>query len=57
MGFRSKVGVFKNILSDNEIKIANMLVQENILKFIENRYINKNYLIADELALRIFKEK
>ncbi len=57
LGFRSKVGVLKNILSDNEIKIANMLVQENILKFIENRYINKNYLIADELALRIFKEK
>ncbi len=56
LGFRSKIGVLKNELLYNEIQIAETFVSENILTFSNGRYFNKNFLLADELALRIFKE-
>jgi oxygen-independent coproporphyrinogen-3 oxidase len=53
LGFRSIVGVNKNILSKNEIKKANDLINANKLKLYNNKYFSIDFMLADELALYI----
>lgn len=53
LGFRSIIGVEKNLLSDQQNQRARMLVQEKILTEDQERYFNTNFLLADEIALRI----
>jgi len=53
LGFRSCVGVEKNLLSANELKQAEILLDENKLTLEENTFYNSNYLLADEIALFI----
>ncbi|MDD2566563.1 MAG: radical SAM family heme chaperone HemW [Thiovulaceae bacterium] len=51
LGLRSFVGIPKEILSAKQTKQAELLVQEKKLSEHEERYINKDYLLADEIAL------
>jgi len=51
LGFRSCVGVSKNIFNDEELKRAEILVQENKLTFKNDTFYNDEYLLADEIAL------
>lgn len=51
LGFRSCVGVDAKILDANELKQANILVEEKKLTLKDGRYYNEDYLLADELAL------
>ena len=53
LGLRSSVGVAKNILNKNELKRALILVQENKLIIKNDTFYNKEYLLADEIALFI----
>ena len=53
LGFRSCVGVEKNLLSPNELKQAEILLDENKLTLEENTFYNSDYLLADEIALFI----
>jgi oxygen-independent coproporphyrinogen-3 oxidase len=53
LGFRSCVGVKKNILTPKQQKQADLLVDEKILTATNETYFNTNFLIADEIALRI----
>lgn len=53
LGFRSIVGVNGNLLNKTELKKAQILVDENKL-FLKNEiFYNKNFLLADEIALFI----
>ncbi|EJF06647.1 putative oxygen-independent coproporphyrinogen III oxidase [Thiovulum sp. ES] len=49
LGFRSKIGVSKN---DLDLKILDLLLEKGIVLEKENRIFNKNYLLADEVALK-----
>ncbi|MGD9718827.1 MAG: radical SAM family heme chaperone HemW [Sulfurimonadaceae bacterium] len=51
LGLRSFVGVPKEILKPAQIKQADILLKEQKLFEHEGRYINKDYLLADEIAL------
>jgi len=51
LGFRSCVGVEKDLLSDAEKIKASVLVQEKKLSFKNDHFYNPDYLLADELAL------
>ncbi len=53
LGFRSSVGVKKNILNQDELKRALLLVEENKLIIKDDTFYNKEYLLADEIALFI----
>jgi len=53
LGFRSCVGVKKNILTPKQQKQADLLVDEKILAFQNDTYFNPNFLLADEIALRV----
>ncbi len=53
LGFRCKFGVELELLNQNELKKVDDLVLEKKLEKKENKVINKNYLLADELALYI----
>lgn len=53
LGLRSLIGVEKNILTALMQEKANLLVEENKLDFKDNRYINNNLFLADEVALFI----
>ncbi len=53
LGFRSCIGVQKNILTPKQQKEADLLVSEKILTVVNETYFNPNFLIADEIALRI----
>ncbi len=53
LGLRSIVGVSENILSKQELKNAQLLVNENKLTYKENCFYNDDYLLSDELALFI----
>ncbi len=55
LGLRSCVGISQNILSENEIKKANLLVNENKLEYENGYYFNKEFFLADELALFIMQ--
>ncbi|QKF73309.1 oxygen-independent coproporphyrinogen III oxidase [Aliarcobacter faecis] len=53
LGFRCKFGVDLKLLNENELKKADDLLFEKKLELKEDRLININYLLADELALYI----
>ena len=53
LGLRSIVGISENILSKQELKNAQLLVDENKLTYKENCFYNDDYLLSDELALFI----
>lgn len=53
LGFRSCIGVDETILSKSQLKTAQLLCNENILIHRNGRYINPNFLLADEIALRV----
>lgn len=53
LGFRSDVGVKKSILNFQEITEAEILVKEDILYFEKGCYFNRDFLLADEVALRV----
>lgn len=53
LGFRSCVGVHKDILNKDELKKADILVQEKKLILKNDTYYNGDYLLADEIALFI----
>ncbi len=53
LGLRSSVGVKKSILNPDELKRALLLVQENKLIIKNDTFYNKEYLLADEIALFI----
>jgi len=53
LGLRSCIGIKKSILNKDELKKAELLVSENKLIFKKDTFYNKNYLLADEIALFI----
>ncbi len=55
LGFRCSIGVELSIFTKDELKKINYLIEENKLTFENNRVFNKNFLLADELALYILE--
>lgn len=53
LGFRSIVGVEKRLLSSTQIAQAEMLCREGMLRYDQGRYYNPDFLLADEIALRV----
>ncbi len=53
LGFRSIVGVESSLLSQKQNQTAKMLVAEGLLEEREGRYFNLDFLLADEIALRV----
>ena len=53
LGFRSFVGVEEIILTDKQKTRADMLVHEGILSHQHGGYFNSDFLLADEIALRV----
>ena len=51
LGMRSSVGVAQALLSKSELKQAQILVEEKKLHLIEDTFYNRDYLLADEIAL------
>lgn len=56
LGLRSNIGIDKNILDIKMKENADFLVQEEKLEFKNNRYINVDFFLADEVALFILKD-
>ncbi|MDD2780296.1 radical SAM family heme chaperone HemW [Sulfuricurvum sp.] len=53
LGFRSCVGVDDTLLTNKQKIHANMLTSEGILAHHDGRYFNSDFLLADEIALRV----
>jgi oxygen-independent coproporphyrinogen-3 oxidase len=53
LGFRSCVGVDKMLLSTAQLAQAQVLLDGGLLEYKNGRYINPNFLLADEITLRI----
>jgi len=53
LGFRSCVGVNSKILTQDELKRAQILVDENKISLIDETFYNDDYLLADEITLFI----
>lgn len=53
LGFRSCVGVNEKILNARQKEQADHLVQNRLLEYRDGRYYNTDYLLADEIALRV----
>lgn len=53
LGFRSYIGVEAALLSPKQKSEADLLTSEGILKYQNGRYFNSNFLLADEIALRV----
>ncbi|MGA9045685.1 radical SAM family heme chaperone HemW [Sulfuricurvum sp.] len=53
LGFRSCVGVDKVFLTVKQNNQAEMLCQEGLLIYRDGRYFNPDFLLADEIALRV----
>ena len=53
LGFRSCVGVRKELLNASELKQAEILLQESKISFKDEIFYNDDYLLADEIALFI----
>jgi len=51
LGLRSCVGIKENILNDDELKRATLLVEEKKLKKEDKVFYNNDYLLADEISL------
>ena len=55
LGFRCSLGVDKKIFTKDELKRVEYLIEENKLFQNDTTIINKNFLLADELALYVLK--
>jgi len=55
LGFRTNLGIEMSIFTNKEKTKIDDLLQENRLTVLNERLINKNFLIADELALYILE--
>jgi oxygen-independent coproporphyrinogen-3 oxidase len=53
LGLRSCIGVHKNILNQDELKKAELLVKEKKLIIKNDTFYNEDFLLADEIALFI----
>lgn len=53
LGFRSCVGVDQTLLSKPQNAQAQMLTEGGLLEFRNGRYFNPNFLLADEITLRV----
>jgi len=53
LGFRSCVGVDQTLLSKPQYIQAQMLLDGGLLEFRNGRYFNPNFLLADEITLRV----
>ena len=53
LGFRSCVGVDKTLLSKAQHAQAQMLHEGGLLEYRDGHYYNSNFLLADEITLRI----
>ena len=53
LGLRSIVGVSSTILSKQELQHAELLVEEEKLRYKDGTFYNDDYLLSDELALFI----
>ncbi|MBD3809585.1 MAG: coproporphyrinogen III oxidase family protein [Sulfuricurvum sp.] len=53
LGFRSCIGVDERILTEKQKAVAQMLYTEGVLEYRDQRYFNSNFLVADEIALRV----
>lgn len=53
LGFRSCVGVDENTLNAVQKNGADLLVKNHLLEYRNGRYTNTDYLLADEIALRV----
>jgi len=53
LGLRSCVGVDQEILNDQQTKMAMYLVEENFLRFENGKFYNNDFLLSDEIALKI----
>lgn len=53
LGFRSIVGVAKSLLSKAQQAQAQMLHEGGLLEYRDEHYYNPNFLLADEITLRI----
>jgi oxygen-independent coproporphyrinogen-3 oxidase len=53
LGLRSKVGVLESTLSERERKNIDFLTGEGLLKREGDRYFNLDYLLSDEIYLRV----
>jgi oxygen-independent coproporphyrinogen-3 oxidase len=53
LGFRSCVGVESAILNHKQKEHADMLVREGMLTHHNGHYFNRDFLLADEIALRV----
>jgi len=51
LGFRSNIGVPRKLLSTKEFTQATLLVNEKKLHFKNDTFYNKDFLLADEIAL------
>jgi len=51
LGFRSCVGVKRDMLNNSELKKANILVDEKKLYIKNDTFYNHDYLLADEITL------
>jgi len=51
LGLRSCVGIKEEIMSQEELKRAQLLFTEKKLDFFENTFYNKDFLLSDEIAL------
>lgn len=53
LGFRSCVGVEEAVLTQKQKIEANLLAAEGMLEYRDGRYYNNDFLLADEIALRV----
>jgi oxygen-independent coproporphyrinogen-3 oxidase len=53
LGFRSCVGVEEKLLHQKQKAHAQLLAQEGMIQFKEGHYYNNDFLLADEIALRV----
>lgn len=53
LGLRSCIGVDRTVLNDQQMKMAMYLVEENFLRFENGTFYNNDFLLADEIALKI----
>lgn len=53
LGWRSCIGVDESILTQKQKDEADLLTREHLLEYKNGRYFNTNFLLADEVALRV----
>lgn len=53
LGFRSCVGVDRALLSEKQANQADLLIKEGLLVLRDGRIYNTDFLLADEIALRV----